>query len=256
MTLFRFGRTQDAFHKLDTAADMVKQIVDARVSTEQRTRAIAEIHTLRTCLLKTKAPALATIIVRPFFPTDEEGRKTDHRPVAEAFVRVEDLAVGEISKNGMLRVQVPSGPITVRVLIPPDTIGEREVTLAPGTTTTVRVGLDNDKESLVGEPSVLMLPEAVDGVVPAGTRSLTLRFETDDGAVRIVSLDRIDIEDDDDREDDLNAAFEFDGVGFTARDATPVLKALARDGKSVTIRVVAGDADGFTHDGRITIRVR
>ena len=258
VTLFRFGRTQDAFRKLDAAVEMVTQIVDSRVSREQRTKAITEIQTLQACLEKTKPPALATIIVRPLHPLDDEGEKLDDRPIAGAYVRVEGLHVGDTGRNGTLRVRVPSGPITVEALSPPSSGGGRQVTLAPGTTTTVSFPFFGDAESISAEDSVMTLTEAVDGIVPAGTRSLTLRFVSDDGSVQIVSVQRIALLNvDADEVGDLIDAFDFEpGGGLVAHDVPTLMKALARDGNNVTLRVDAGDASGFSHSGSITFRVR
>lgn len=112
VTLFRFGRVQDALRKLETAVEMVAQIVDSRVSPERRKSATTNIERLQACLKATPVPALATIIVRPLPPAAERKMVGD-RPIADAYVRVEDLPVGETGQDGTLRVRVPSGAITV-----------------------------------------------------------------------------------------------------------------------------------------------
>ncbi len=132
------------------------------------------------------------------------------------------------------------------------------MTLSPKSVTTLRVPLDDSKDSGPQEESAMSLAEAVEDVVPVGTRSLTFRFETDDGPVRVASFSRIDLCDaDDDVIEELTEAFDFgDDGAIVARDASLLLKKLAQDGKSVTIRVNAGGAAGLSYVGRVTLRVR
>jgi hypothetical protein len=256
VTLFRFARVQDALRKLDTAVDVVTRIVDSRVSAEQRKAAITRIQNLRACLKAAPVPAVATIIVRPLSSTDDEGRKLDERPIAGAYVEVDDLPVGETGKDGTLRVRVPSGAITVTVVIPPSSAGARELTLAAGSSSTIRIPLHDVEQ--VGGDGLMMLAEAVEDVVPAGSPSLTFRFVTDDGPVKVASIDDVELFDPDGNFGaDLTDVFAIkDPYGVTALDAPSLLKTLGRDGRAVTIRVMAGDVAGFAHSGKITFRIR
>jgi hypothetical protein len=142
----------------------------------------------------------------------------------------------------------------VRVLIPPFTLGEQPVTVAPGSTRTVRVGLDDDKE--VGEVSLMTLAEAVEDVIPAGTPSLTFRFATDDGPAQVTGVSQVDLLDPAGNfVRDLTGVFHVVGGAVVARDAPSLMKTLRRDGE-IKLHVVASDAREFFHSGKITVRVR
>jgi hypothetical protein len=253
VTLFRFGRVPEALRKLETAVDMVTEIVDSRVSPEQRTRAVTRIQKLQACLKTAPVPALATLIVRPL-PPDDERRRLGNKPIADAYVRVDELLVGQTGRNGTLRVQVPSGAITVRALIPPSSLGERQITVAPGSSTTIRIALDDDKE--VGELSLMTLAEAVEDVIPAGTPSLTFRFATDDGPAHVTRVSQVDLLDPAGNfVRDLTDLFHVVGGAVVARDAPSLMKTLRRDGEA-KLRVVAWDAKEFFHSDTITFRIR
>jgi hypothetical protein len=252
LTLFRFDRAPEAFRKLETAVEVVAKIVDSRVSAEQRMRATTNIARLQTCLKSTRVPPLATLIVQPL---DPDG---GNRPMANMNIRVEDLPVGTTGRDGTLRVRVPSGKISVQAWSAPTIAGEREVTLSPKSVTTLRVPLDDSKDSGPQEESAMTLAEAIEDVVPAGTRSLTFRFETDDGPVRVASISRIDVYGSDGEVlDELTEAFDLGDDGtIVARDASSLLKELGQREPSVTIRVIAGNTFGLSHVGRVTLRVR
>jgi hypothetical protein len=66
-----------------------------------------------------------------------------------------------------------------------------DVTLAPGQSKSIEIGLSDGKE--VSEHTTLVLAEASDDIVPAKTRSLTLRFMHDGRLAPVTHIDQIDV---------------------------------------------------------------
>jgi hypothetical protein len=172
-----------------------------------------------------------------------------------ARVYVEGLPVGRTDGNGTLTGSVPSGPIRVQAEMPSTQWGEGEISLSAGQSGAIEITLDDDKE--VDEHTTLVLDEALDDIIPVTTRSMTLKFVRDGRLAPATAIDDVEVVD---RHDNTHANIEnlFRVVrgAIVAADVRRVFDTLAPllDGP-IVLRVLATDAEGAMHHGRVAFRV-
>jgi hypothetical protein len=228
---------------------MVTGIVDSRVSREQREELLSRIRKLRDCLDRTSMPKLARLTIRPVLYYDRSRR------LADVEIRVEDITVGRTGRNGVLSTRVPSGKIYLRAVIPPNTFGAGEITLAPDVVRNFTIELDDDKE--VSAYTTPVVAEAVEDVVPANSQSLTIKFMDEDGPDRLTVLHEVELRDPlGNFVRDLTDSFDLVDGWAVARDGRALLKQLTQSRETVSIWFVGGDIDAFYHAGTVKFSIR
>ena len=150
---------------------------------------MSDLDKLRNCLATATPPGLATLTVRVLGYAEDAPNTM--RPRAGARVYVEGIPVGRTGRDGTLTARVPSGPVGVQAEMPITEANWVDVTLAPGQSKSIEIGLSDGKE--VDEHTTLVLAEAVDDIVPAQARSLTLKFIRDGRLTPVTSIDNVDL---------------------------------------------------------------
>jgi hypothetical protein len=249
VTLFRFNKKPEALGKLDAAIPMVTGIVDSRVSREQREELLSRIRKLRDCLDRTAMPKLARLMIRSRFVDQPR------RGVANAAVTVEGIPAGHTNWNGVVSVWVPSGQIYIRAVIPPNVWGDDSITLKPAAVKTLTVNVSDDKEVVAETRPVVM--EAIEDVVPADSRTLTIKFIGEEGVARVIGIQEVELRDPlGNFVRDLTESFELVDGWIVARDARALLKQLTQSRETVSIWFVGGDIDAFYHAGTVKFSIR
>ena len=138
-------------------------------------------------------------------------------------------------------------------------MGVQPVTIEPGGSLSVSVGLDADGDVL--EETDVAVGEAVNGVLPAKAPSLTLKFTDGDRLVPVVSGAAVELLDSSDGvQQNLSRLFTLRAGTIVARDVPTVLAAVRplHDEPATTVRLqVRGvDAEGFTHGNVVEFRVQ
>jgi len=137
--------------------------------------------------------------------------------------------------------------------IPPSEWGEESVSLSPGGASAVSIVLHSDKE--VFEETPLVVAEADAGLLPAASPSLTLKFLTPEGTVRIDRISEIEMVEADGRlVEDVTRLFSVADGAIVAVDAAKVIRLLqARSDGCVVLRVDAVDdtKDGIIHASEV-----
>jgi hypothetical protein len=157
---------------------------------------------------------------------------------------------------GSLTVQVPSGEIHLTAQIPRTEWGETYVTLPPGESGTVSIGLHDGKE--VTEDSELVLLEAIDDIIPANSPSFTLRFMREGIAVPLADVEMVELRDRNDSwfARDIDKLFLLTDGTLAVTDTTALFRAMAHHfDETITVRVNAVDRDGLGHFGQVRFRV-
>ena len=253
-TLFRFHRQAEALHELDAARAIARSPWRWRVPPDRREEITSRLDAARDCLAKAKPAALATLTLRVLNP---EGHGTKLAPQSGARVHVENVEMGRTGRDGTLRVQVPSGPIGVRVDFELVFGAYVDVNLAPGQSTFIDLTLLDGREGSEENVS-LALAESVDDIVPVTSKSLTLRFMKDGRLAPVRGVDMIDVEDrDGNLVGELRKFFSVVDGEIVAPDARQVFEALApRFGETIFLQVHATgpDEDTIYHD-RYAFRV-
>jgi hypothetical protein len=240
VTLFRFNKKTEALGKLDAAIPMVTDIVDSRVSRQQREGLLRGIRKLRDCLDRTPMPKLSRLRIRAVLDDGSSRRLVD------AEIRVDGMTVGRTGRNGVLSTPVPSGKLSLRALIPPYTFGSYDITLAPDVARSLTIEVSDDKE--VGEYTTPVIVEAIEDVVPANSRTLTVKFHGEEGLARVSGIDDIELRDSlGNFARDLTDAFEVVDGGIVARDAQKLLKERGQSGETISIRLIGHDIAEFFH---------
>ena len=253
VALFRFHRQQEALRELDAGRAIVRGPWRWRLPPDNRDEFMSELDELRNCLATAKPPALATLTVRVLGYAQDAAHNM--APRAGARVYVEGLPVGRTGRDGTLTARVPSGPIDVRAETPITEANWVDVTLAPGQSKSIEIGLSDGKE--VSEHTTLVLAEASDDIVPAKTRSLTLRFMHDGRLAPVTRIDQIDVVT---SEGDFRASiaehFSVVGGELVANDAGRVFEVLAPQFDAPIVLQVQAMATGQAmHEGKIEFRV-
>src|SRR4051812_46138057 len=255
--LFRFQRPTAAQAQLDRAVRQLESRPDLFRSRAEAS-AIA-LRAMRSCVSSTPAPALATLNVRVF---RIDGGSLDALGAprgAGVYVRVEDIPVGRTTAGGILRAQVPSGHVTITALAPSTAEGVQPVTIEPGGSLSVSVGLDGDGD--VFEETDVAVAEAVNGILSATAPSLTLKFTDGDRLVPVVPGAEVELVDSSDGfQQNLSGLFTVRAGAIVTRNVRTVLAAVRPrdDERSTTVRLhVQGvDAEGFTHSNVVEFRVQ
>jgi len=255
--LFRFHRAKAAQAQLEGAVRQLENRPDLFRSRAGPTAKALEA--MRSCVSTTQAPGLATLNIRVFRLDGGSLDALGARGGAGVYVRVEDIPVGRTAAGGTLRVQIPSGRVTVTAVVPSTAKGVQPVTIEPGGSLSVSVGLDGDGD--VFEETDVAVGEAVNGVLPANAPSLTLKFTDGDRLVRVVTGAEVKLLDSSDGvQQNLSPLFTVKAGAIVARDARTVLAAVRppNDERATTVRLhVQGvDADGFTHGNVVEFRVQ
>jgi hypothetical protein len=254
--LFRFHRPKAAQAQLDGA---VRQLASRPDLFRSRAEPSAKaLQAMRSCVSSTRAPSLATLNVR-VFRLDGGSLDAMAPGAAGVFVRVEGIPVGRTAAGGTLRARIPSGHVTVTAVVPSTAEGAQSVTIAPGGSLSVSVGLDGDGD--VFEETDVAVGETVNGVLPANAPSLTLKFTDGDRLVPVVTGAQVELLDASDGvQQNLSPLFTIKAGAIVARDARTVLAAVGppHDERATTVRLhVQGvDADGFTHGNVVEFRVQ
>src|SRR3982751_985587 len=175
--LFRFHRPKAAQAQLD---GVVRRIENRPDLVRPRAASITKaLQAMRSCVSSAQAPGLASVNVRVFRLDGESLDALGAPRGAGVYVRVEGIPGGRTTAGGMLRVQIPSGPVTITALVPSTAKGAQPVASEPGGSLSVSVGLDGDGD--VFEETDVALAEAVNGILSASAPSLTLKFTEGDG---------------------------------------------------------------------------
>jgi hypothetical protein len=254
MALFRFNRKKEALQKLDSAVSIVSGPWRWRIDAERLKQLKAGLNALRSCVIRSEPPALATLTIEAFLVDPEAGEPT-RQPVAGATIKVEDIYVGRTADDGTLTVRIPSGAIQVTAGLAPTTAGRTDLTVLPGATERLALQMDPEKE--MGEDTDLVLAEAVDDIVPVASRSFRLKFMRGDELAPIDSIGSINLVDRHENfERHLDELFAVADGSIVARSAAKVLEALvAHSEQTIALQVTAEDADGGMHYGLVRFRL-
>lgn len=206
------------------------------------------------CLSSGQPPQLATLTVRTFL-LDETAPDSKGQPAGTGvYIRVDGAPIGQTGADGTLTAQVPSGRLTVKAIVPSFSQGEATITMVPGGSGDVSIVLDDGKE--VVEDTELVLAELADGVLPSSFTSFTLRFERDEALVAMARIEQIELlSRDGDIVAQMAGAFTLSSGAMVAGDVASVRTALQPQEETIAIRVLAVDADGFSHSNSIQFRL-
>jgi hypothetical protein len=255
VALFRLHQAVKAQAQLEWAARRLESRPDLFRSRAARIK--PALGALRSCVSTATAPALSTVNVRVFRLDGGTLDALGARGGAGVYVRVEGIPVGRTAAGGTLRVSIPSGAVKVTALVPSTAEGVEPVTIEPGASRNVSIGLDADGD--VMEETDLAIAEAAAGVLRATTPSFTLKFTDGDRAVPLSSQPEVELLDSSgDVERTLNDMFTIKGGAIAATDVRAVLAAVRprQAGQtSVRLRVRGVDADGFTHGNVVEFRL-
>ena len=253
MSLFRLNRPKEALLKLDAALKMLSGPWSRRLPIDQREDVTREVIAFRNCLATTRAPALATLTVRTFI-YDPEAPGSRRRAPGGADVEIDGRDAGTTGPDGTLTVRAPSGAIRLTAKIPPGSWGSEEVSLAAGASATVTVVLDPDKE--VYEDTDVVLAEAVDDIVPATSKSFTLKFVRDGRLAPVTGNISVDLLDRNENSvKNLNGLFAPEKGVLVAKDPPAVFAALAGQfGETISFSVMADGREG-SHSSVVRFRV-
>jgi hypothetical protein len=250
---FRFNRPNEALLRLDAAQKMVAGAWGLRIPADLRKEVTSDLAKFRTCIATHQPPALATMTARTFLmePDASSGRRMPGG--AGVSITVDAVPVGRTRADGTLTVTVPSGKLRVNAIVPPHSGGEASIEIAPGGFGTASIVLDPDKE--VGEDSDVVLAEAVDDIIPATSKSFTLRFMRE-GVMVPVAKAFVEIELSNGGKESLDDHFGIDDGAITAKDPARVFASMARHlTETITLHVEADDVAGGAHSERVRFRV-
>lgn len=257
LNLFRFHRRKEAVATIDAALKTAAGPWRHRVPPDERKEIIAGLVAFRKCVATSPMPALSTLRVHVTrLEADDTANDVREATAAGATVLVEGWPVGVTDTDGSLIVQVPSGEIRLTAQIPRTEWGENYVTLAPGESGTVSIGLHEGKE--VTEDSELVLLEAIDDIIPASSPSFTLQFMRDGMAVPLAEIQMIELRDRNDSwfAPDIDKLFVLTDGTLAVTDTTALFGAMAdRFDETITVRVDAVDRDGLGHADAVRFRV-
>jgi hypothetical protein len=255
--LFRFHRAKAAQAQLDGAVRQLESRPDLFRSRAEPTGKALEA--MRSCVSSSQAPGLATVNVRVFRLDGGSLDALGATGGAGVYVRVEGIPVARTAAGGTLRARIPSGPVEVTAVVPSAAEGMQPLAIEPGGFRSISIGLDGDGD--VFEETEVTVGEAVKGVLPANSPSLTLKFTDGDRVVPIVVEAEVELLDSSDGvQQNLAPLFTIRRGAIVARDVPAVLAAIRppNDERATTVRLhVQGvDADRFTHSNVVEFRVQ
>jgi hypothetical protein len=255
VTVFRAGRAKEAVRSLDFALEVLDLTRRRLMKVDERQNVRNLVGRLRRCMETSVSPAPATLTVRTYEQDDRmaDGRGGPARP--GAIVRVDGMPVGRTAAGGIFSGTVPSGSVRVTAEIPPSESGEETISLGPGGAGEVSIRLHDSKE--VTEETPLMVAEADGGILSGASPTLTLRFITADGAVRLQRLEQVDLIDTDGNLlQDLTSMFSLADRAIVAVDAAKVIRIMqAPSANTVVVRVQATDQDSI-HAADVDFRIQ
>lgn len=255
VALFRLHQPAKAQTQLEWASRRLESRPD--LFRTRSARINQALGALRSCVSTATAPALSTVNIRVFRLDGGTLDALGARGGAGVYVRVEGVAVGRTAAGGKLRVSVPSGAVKLTALVPSSAEGVEAVTIEPGASRDVSIGLDGDRD--VMEETDLAIAEAVDGVLRATTPSFTLKFTDGDRVVPLESQAEVELLDSSgDVERMLNDMFTIKAGAIAATDVRAVLAAVRphQAGQTpIRLRVRGVDAGGFTHGNVVEFRL-
>ena len=255
--LSRFHRSSEALAKVDALAALLEGPAGQRLEEAARTGLTNATHALRNCVTSATPAPLATVTIRVFTEDDtgKDGRGASAG--AGVYLDVEGIPIGRTGPRGTLVANVPSGPVEVHATAYPSSWGSAPVDAPPGGSRTVSIVLAGDKEP--SEDSDLVLEEAPDAILPAGSASLTLKFIQDDRVVTIEHIDDIELGDaPSDSGEVVEELFTVAGGVIRAADVPAVYERIAqraRIGRSLALVATAVDTEGRTHYGAVRFQL-
>ena len=252
VALFRFHRQQEAVRDLDAAREIVRGPWRWGLFPDRREELAKALDSLRDCLATRQPAPLATVTVRVLgYRQDGPGLA----PQAGARVFVEEIPVGRTDGRGLLTARVPSGPIGVEAEVAPDQWNWVDIHPEPGSSESIEITLSDGKE--VTERTALVLAEAVGDVVPATSKSLTLRFVRGGRLAPVTTIDDVDAVDwQGSTIGVVEEHFAVVGGEIVARDAGAVFDAAAPTfGHPIRLRVGAMAGPNERHAGVIAFHV-
>jgi hypothetical protein len=202
-------------------------------------------------------PALSTVTIRVF---TEDGTRNDGRGApagAGVYLDVDGIPIGRSDPKGTLVAQVPSGKIEIHATEYPSSWGTALVDAPPGGSRTVSIVMAGDKEP--SEDSDLVLEEAPDGILPASSASLTLKFVQDDRLVTIEHIDDMELSDaPGESTEAVEELFTVNGGVIRATNVPALFDRItqhSRIGRSLALAAMAVDTEGRTHYGTVRLQL-
>jgi hypothetical protein len=255
--LFRLHRVEEALAKLDSSLALLDSSPSATTAHKRRSELRGAILSLRNCLVNTEPPAMATLTIQTSVPDDTTPAGEGTSAGGRAYIDMGAIRLGRTDERGTLTLQAPSGEIRLTATIPPSSWGEAFVRLAPDEVASASLVLDDSKEP--SEDTDLVMVEVVDGILPAGGTSLTMRFMRDDELAAVTDVDHVELLD---RDGGLVAMAEelfavVDGA-VSATDPAALYELIARysaEHPALQLRAQATDADGLTHSDSVLFYV-
>ena len=151
------------------------------------------------------------------------------------------MAIGRTSRNGTITARVPSGVIRVTAQRSPSWWAEKHVTIRPGRVATLSLDIADGHE--VSDETPLVLAEAVDDIVPASSKSFTLKFMREGRLVPVDSIEHIELDDPAAKsKPNLLQLFTISQGTIVAKNTSALFDALAADlNRTIRLRVDATD---------------
>jgi hypothetical protein len=251
MTLFRFNRQKESLAMLDAAVRKVRSPWRWRLPDDMRKTVTHDIDAFRNCVAKTRPAPLGTLTVRTRAYTEQGPQE----PIPQMTVWVDAIVIGRTARNGTITARVPSGVIRLTAERSPSWWGQKHVTIRPGQSATVSIDIADGREG--GEETPLVLAEAVDDIVPAATKSFTLKFMREGRLVPVIDIEHIELDDPDARSmPNLIELFTVAQGAIVARNTSALFDALAADmDRTISLLVGATDSAERFYGNRIAFRV-
>jgi len=251
--LSRFDRSDEALAKLEALIALLDGPRGERVQDRQRAELTQAIRAMKRCLEARPQQPLTWITIAVFDEPNTPDRSRGDSAGAGVFVEAEGITIGRTGADGTLEAKLPLGVVEVTATKYPSSWGAGMVTVSAGESQTVSIVMAGDKE-----PSVetdLLLEEAPDGILPANSASITLKFTDDGDPVRIETIESIVISDaDGDDNEEVGRSFAVSDGVIIPTDATAVLRILehrSENGRPVRLSASAVDPDGQTRYGEV-----
>jgi hypothetical protein len=252
--LFRLGRKMEAKASVDFASSLLDLTRGRLMSTAEREETRKAIADFRHCIDKSPAPPPATLTVRTYEQDDRVagGRGGPARPGAR--VRIDGLLVGRTGAGGVFKGRVPSGSLHVSAGLPPSEAGLADVKLPPGGVGEVSILLESSKE--VTEQTPVVVDEAEGGILPAATRTLTLKFVAPKGRVRIQQIDEVNLlAPEGNIVEELAPMFRIADGTIVAVDAAKVIGVIRDRSTGLVLLEVVGSVGELVHVSRVQFRL-
>jgi hypothetical protein len=255
--LSRFHRSREALAKLDSLAALLGGPVAQRLEEAARTEVTNATAALRNCVTSAVAPALSTVTIRVFTEDDTRSDGRGAPAGAGVYLDVDGIPIGRSDPKGALVAQVPAGKIEIHATEYPSSWGTALVDAPPGGSRTVSIVMAGDKEP--SEDSDLVVEEAPDGILPASSASLTLKFVQDDRLVTIEHIDDIELSDAPGESTEAVEEFFTVNAGVIRAADVPALferiEKRPRTGRLLALAAMAIDTEGRTHYGTVRFQL-